>query len=453
MRIKSLLLILFVLLGVWQLSAQSLAERVQITPIMVSITGMVDRPGQYPLTVHNRLSDALEIARNPVSNTNLASLNQTSLPGLPAWKAAQDSSVAQSQALRSIRLTRAGQSNSYDLLQFFRKGDLSQNPLLRDGDMIFVPGISQIVSLSGELYQPGDYEFLPNDNLGDMVQLAGGNKPAADLANLKLFRLNPASGRYELTGLGFTPSAANLQNIVLNPWDRVVIPVNSELRTGRKVSVQGQVRNPGEYFLSPGQGVYDALSMAGGPTQNADLASAIYLNQVVNEAQDLEFERLKLMTLSSMTSLEYSYLRAKLRQIRGRYSVDIAAIWELQGTGDDLELHNGDVIYVPERMNMIWVSGQVQRPGFVPYVPGADYRDYIAAAGGISRGARFGGTRVIEVDSGNWIKPRRNRSLMPGDTVFVPDRLERDFWTDLKDIVLVTTQMITIVVGVRALTN
>ncbi len=443
MKNKSIMLILALLVLLSWLGAQPNVERPQAIPIMVNVSGVVNLPGQYPLTVHNRLSDALVAAGSPlIQDANPSTVATATITPKP-WENPADSSAVPRKGLRSIRLTRGGQSQEYDLLKFYRTGDLSQNPLLRDGDLIFVSGISQIVSISGEVYFPGDYQYKSGDTLETLIQLAGGLNPAAELSRAKLFRYDDLSGRYVLQEGSISPGQS------LNARDRIIIPGDSRISSVRRVKVQGQVQNPGEYLISEGMGLRDLLQLAGGPTQNADLSSAIYLNRAMSEAYDAEFERLKSLTLSSMTSLEYSYLRTKLRQIKGRYAVDIAAIWA--GSQSGPELHNNDLIYIPETMNMVWVGGQVHSPGLVPYVEGADYRDYIAAAGGISQGARMGGTRIIEVDSGNWVKPKRNRTLMPGDTVFVPDRVERDFWTDVKDVLLIATQLITIFVGVNAL--
>jgi protein involved in polysaccharide export with SLBB domain len=443
MKNKSIVLILALLALLVLLGAQTVIERPLYTPIMVSVSGMVSLPGQYQLTTNNRLSDAIGASSRAMLQSSLSlSIPRESLPTKP-WESVADSIAVPSVSFRSIHLTRGGQSQEYDLLRYFRTGDISQNPLLRDGDLIFVPGIGQVVTISGELHRPGEYEFKAGDTLDTIIQLAGGLNPAAELSQAKLFRYDDLSGRYVLQDGSISPGQS------LNARDRIIIPGDSRISSVRRVKVQGQVQNPGEYLLSEGMGLRDLLALAGGPTTNADLKSAIYLNTAMNEAHDAEFDRLKSLTLGSMTSLEYSYLRTKLRQIKGRYAVDIAAIWS--GSQSGPELHNNDLIYIPETMNMVWVGGQVHRPGLVPYVEGADYRDYIAAAGGISQGARLGGTRIIEVDSGNWVKPKRNRPLMPGDTVFVPDRVERDFWTDVKDVLLIATQLITIFVGVNAL--
>ncbi|PKN73966.1 MAG: hypothetical protein CVU49_09715 [Candidatus Cloacimonetes bacterium HGW-Cloacimonetes-2] len=440
-----LLFLILLMLGVYAYAQlQNLPQNV--TPIMVNVTGMVEKPGQYTLTVYNRLSDAVEIAKIQLPQGQ--TIREGNASPAPIWKAVADSTLSNQQALRNVRLTRGGQSQSYDLLSFYRKGELSQNPLLRDGDLIFVPGLRETITISGEVYKPGEYQYLPGDTIGALIELAGGLRPGADLSATKLFKYEAQNNHYRVQNL-----LNSIESTSVSAWDKIVVPGNSELRATRRVTIQGKVRFPGEYLVDPGMGIYGLLSLAGGPTQDADLASSIYLNQRMNEAYDAEFERLREMPMGSMTSMEYAYLRTKLRQIQGRYSVNISEIWQKGAETTELELHDGDIIYIPEIMNMIWVSGQVKRPGWVNLKEGENWQYYIRAAGGYASGYRSGRTRIIRAASGNWIKPGNNVRLEPGDTIFVPERIERDFWTDVKDIVLLATQLITIVVGVSALTK
>ena len=102
---------------------------------------------------------------------------------------------------------------------------------------------------------------------------------------------------------------------------------------------------------------------------------------------------------------------------------------------------------------MVEVSGQVANPGLIPWMEGQNYEYYIQQAGGYTNNKRWKGTRVISATSGNWIKPNKKLALNPGDTVFVAEKDTYDVWSRFKDIMLVATQVITIFLGVRTLTN
>jgi protein involved in polysaccharide export with SLBB domain len=155
--------------------------------------------------------------------------------------------------------------------------------------------------------------------------------------------------------------------------------------------------------------------------------------------------------MAELTPLEYSYLRIKLRQAKGKYSVDIAKIVATEGRAGDIKLQDGDQIYIPPKMDVIWVSGQVKYPGLITYVEGKDWKYYIEQAGGYTNNRNIFGTRILRGDSGNWLKPSKKLVMRPGDTVFVPDKQDRDLWTDFRDVLSVTASAITIILGIQNL--
>jgi hypothetical protein len=42
---------------------------------------------------------------------------------------------------------------------------------------------------------------------------------------------------------------------------------------------------------------------------------------------------------------------------------------------------------------------------------------------------------------------------MPGDTVFVPGQTDRSLWVDIKDVATLASSLITIIIGLQALTS
>ena len=452
MRTKLILVLL--LLACAFLSAVDIPQNLPATNmISVSVTGYVTRPGNYQFLPTNRLSDAVDAAmlgNQPMRMPTVVN-PATKMP----WQELPDTTFVDGRALRSIRLTRQGKTTVCDLRAFMLKGDIEQNPLLRDGDVINVPSISQTVNILGMIYEPGDYEYLPGDTLQKIFELAKGIRQEADLSKVTIYRYADNMQDFQILhfDLGKYNSDPSVANIPLKNADRIIVPENSLYRRKWKVQVTGRVVTPGEYLIDSSSTLYDVLSRAGGPTKDGDLSMAIYLNQAFNESFDAEFERLKGLTMTQMTPLEYNYMRTRMRQIKGKYSVDIEKIWNSKGTEENLSLHDGDVIYIPERLDMVWVSGQVRRPGMQQIIPGKDWKYYIAEAGGFTNNRRGGGIRVIRYQSGNWVKPTKSMVLMPGDIIFVPEKTDRDVWTDIKDILLLATQVVTIFVGVSALTK
>jgi len=288
-----------------------------------------------------------------------------------------------------------------------------------------------------------------------MLAYAGGFKPEADLANVLLYRYDQDMINYQIITLDLRAyqNDPTRSDLPMQFGDRLMVPVNSQFRRGWKVRVEGHVRSPGEYLISSTTTLYDVLVQCGGPTPQGDLTTAFVINSYLHGKPDPDIERLKEQPMSSMTPMEYNYLRSKLRQLKGKYSIDLKATWESQGSADNPLLHDSDYIYVPERMDMVWVSGQVRFPGLLPYVEGKKWEQYIADAGGYTNNRRLGGVRIIQSHSGNWIKPDKKININPGDIIFVAEQTDRDTWLDIKDIVLLTSQLVTILIGVSAMTK
>jgi protein involved in polysaccharide export with SLBB domain len=459
MRIKHLLLsVLWLAAVVLQISAVDITSSnlQNIVPVSVSVTGDVAKPGIYTLTAMNRVSEALELA-----NLDLAGMKQQipqslqkDLPSLSNAKtpATQDTVKAEVFGSRKVVLERQGQKQVLDLLKFYRTGDISQNPFLRDGDVIFVTPVRMVVTVDGSVKKPGDYEYRDTDTLKDLLDLALGMTEDADPAHIMLFRYKGDFSQFdklEIDASSYPEVGSSSLSMPINSGDRILVPSNSEYRKAYKVRVNGKVKMPGMYYVNDKTTVYDLLVMAGGPSKEADLLNSFVYNKPASENYDPDFERLSKLAMPQMTWLEYSYMRTKTRQLKGKYSLDFEQCWTSQGTKANLILRDGDEIYIPEQLNGIWVAGQVRNPGLITWNKDLKWKDYLAAAGGYANNHKVQGTRIIRVHSGNWIKPTDNVQLNPGDVIFVPDKEERYLWDDIKTVILLTSQLLTILIAVR----
>jgi protein involved in polysaccharide export with SLBB domain len=206
---------------------------------------------------------------------------------------------------------------------------------------------------------------------------------------------------------------------------------------------------PGLYYVNDNTTLYDLMVMCGGPTKEADLNNSFVYNRLVSENYDPDFDRLSRYSYNQMTWLEYSYLRTKTRQLKGKYSINLKKCWDSQGKDANLVLRDGDELFVPELINGVWVAGQVRYPGLVTWDKNLKWKDYLESAGGYANNRKSQGTRIIRVHSGNWIKPTDKVQINPGDIIFVPDKEERYLWDDIKDVVLFTSQILTILIALR----
>jgi hypothetical protein len=126
----------------------------------------------------------------------------------------------------------------------------------------------------------------------------------------------------------------------------------------------------------------------------------------------------------------------------------------------DLVLEDGDRFLVPSRPSTVSVVGSVYNQN--AFIHRADLRvsDYLVRAGGPTRSADTGSIYVVRAD-GAVISRRQNNDLlggfagerlMPGDTIVVPEHLERFRWTkELKDWTQILYQFALGVAGLKVL--
>jgi protein involved in polysaccharide export with SLBB domain len=70
----------------------------------------------------------------------------------------------------------------------------------------------------------------------------------------------------------------------------------------------------------------------------------------------------------------------------------------------DIVLEDGDLIIVPRDAGTVYVFGQVANPGYIKYVPGRTYKEYIALAGGETNEST-GDIRILKAGSYEWKFP------------------------------------------------
>jgi protein involved in polysaccharide export with SLBB domain len=129
-----------------------------------------------------------------------------------------------------IRIRRKnGQSISLDLFEAINKGDLSQDLVLDDGDLVFVPTLEEggnRVYVFGEVENPGAYTFAGSDmRLFDAISKAGGATVFASTDAARVVRGDPASPEIITANLKSLIEEGNLsQNVVLASGDMVYVP-------------------------------------------------------------------------------------------------------------------------------------------------------------------------------------------------------------------------------------
>jgi protein involved in polysaccharide export with SLBB domain len=396
----------------------------------VFVTGAVQVPGTYTATAVDRVSMLVDLAGG----------------FLP--EASQ----------RNIEVKRSDSTTvAADLLRFTIIGDLADNPFVQDGDVVAVPARIDSVGIFGAVSAEGYYELKEGDRISDLVALAGGLVKDVYMEEAELVRyLEDGENTFKIpiALAAVMEHQHGPEDLVLESEDVFLVRHIPGWHPEHLVAVQGEVYFPGRYSIKKDKTtISEVIQRAGGFKPNASLAEAKLIRTQYEETLDPEFERLKRMLVADMSEEEYEYFKIRSRQQRGLVVVDFEKLFLLDDTAQDVILKKGDLIDVPRVRKTINVSGQVNNPGAILFKPGKGFEYYVAQAGGYNWNARKSKVRVIKGSTGQWLKPGKVKRLEPGDTIFVPEKPERDYWAFFKDLMRVSAEIATVVLVIQQVTN
>ncbi len=438
--------------------AQISISLVGLRKFRVFVSGAVRNPGSVVVNANTRVSEVIEAVGGFKTPLNVQQFTQQTLLETPS---AEESVVKTSQVTqdemtmanpaskRNILLHRQdGQFINVDLLLAMEGGDQSANPYLLDGDVVFVPNLqAEIgqVAIWGAVRNPGEFEYRNGDNLHNLILLGHGFTIDADKSHMEIVRFEADYRSTRTIKINLADSTVDPKMIMLLPDDRIYIRRIPQYHTKAQVIVRGEVKYPGEYYIIDGQTTLaQVVEQAGGYTGQASLAEASLIRKSVEDVEDPEFERLKKMTVEEMTEQERNYFKIKSREKAGSLGIDFIRLFLLKDKSADVPLLDRDEINIPPIGRTIAVSGQVVRPGLITFVSGQTFRYYVEKAGGYSWNARKSHIRVIRSQTGEWLKPNGDTEIYLGDTIFVPERPERDYWALFKDFMQIAYQIATI---------
>ena len=162
---------------------------------------------------------------------------------------------------------------------------------------------------------------------------------------------------------------------------------------GNQVSALGFVNRPGRYPLDvTGMRLSELLALAGGVAANGS----------------------DVVTLTGIRNGQPS-----------RQQIDVPSLFGPGAAVNDPVLQHGDVLYV-DRMPMVYVYGEVQRPGALRLERGMTVRQGLAAGGGLNQRGTARGLKVHRRDEAGKVQimePRLDDVLRDGDVVYVRESL------------------------------
>ncbi len=314
----------------------------KIRSITVFVSGEVKRPGAYTTSSLYTLFNTLYLAGGPNERGTL----------------------------RSIRLIRNNRIvKEVDLYRLLVEG-VSEDVKLESNDVIFVPVVNPLVTVSGEVRRPAVYEILGGERLLDVIRIAGGVRSSAFLGNIDVRRFEDNERRV-LVNLDISDiDEGDESNIKLRDGDVILVKTVHDL-TERVVYVDGEVKYPGTYEYVDGMKVSD----------------------LIDPGMLLPFSYLK-KALVTRTMPD--------RTIR-IFSVDLEVVLGLSHRADggqkrkgalfgDIEMRPMDRVRIfhADRMRdreNVHIAGEVRDPGRYEYAGNMTIGDLIFLAGGVKKQA------------------------------------------------------------------
>ena len=258
---------------------------------------------------------------------------------------------------------------------------------VQNGDVVRVQTVldrfSHVVTLSGQVHRPGDYQWFPGMRLSDLLPSLAELQPLADARYLLVKRRDAVNrlvtlldadlvAALDAAGGAADPLLQQEDEIhvfardegraeVIRPWLALAEVQSSPDRPRHTVIVEGMVHHPGEYPLSPDMTVSDLLRAAGGLTDRA-------------------------YTLA-MELTRHSVVEGERREM-SRHNIDLAAV--LSGdAASDVPLTAYDQVVVRripswDEAGVIEIRGEVRFPGSYPVARGDRLSEVIRRAGGLT---------------------------------------------------------------------
>jgi len=378
----------------------------------VTLSGNVASPGRYPWTDGMRISDLIPSKDFLITRAYWARQNEDSSKGkngegLHAELLGRTLSEVNWDYAVIERLNKTDLTTNlipFNLGHALDNKDSPDNQKLEEGDIITIFSKSDIkvpiseqsvfVRLEGEVKYAGVYKALPGETLKQLVIRVGGLTPQAYLFGAELDRESVRVMQQK-----------HLQEMA----DRMQTDIQRNLADKQRNATTAEEAN------------------------NAKLQAQAQAQLVNNMKQIHATGRVVLGILPQQSN--------------------VMAL-------PDLVLEDGDRFFVPSKPSTASVMGMVYNENTFIYKSGARVSDYLAKAGGPTRDAdvsriyilRADGTVLSGQSSNSIFDNFSNQKLLPGDTLVVPETLDKfSFTRDLKDSSQIFYQFALGVAGLKVL--
>lgn len=325
---------------------------------------------------------------------------------------------------------------------------------------IFDLGEEKTLTIKGEVIEPGNFPFISNMTVEDLIVLSGGVKESASAKIIEVARRPVKTDKvqsivaniFEFSISESIKISSEASTFILEPFDIVTIRQSPGFTKQVTVEVEGEVRYPGSYALKVrDERISDLVSRAGGITiygyaKGAQLIrrTEFYDTEQADNKRAIVQKKEALQALQEQDSLVN---QIEIKQFEA-VGIDLDKILKNPRSQFDLRLQEGDVLSIPKQLETVRVKGEVLYPVTIKHGKQLSFKDYISASGGANDNARLAKAYIIypngeaaKIKRFLWFKDYPD--IEPGSEIVVPRRPLRNRMS-IQEILAITTSIATL---------
>src|SRR5580704_4845954 len=372
-------------------------DKIKITPILpyadktVYLDGHVSRPGKFAYTDGMKITDLIKTYKDllPEPSISHAEIIRLSQPDFAPEVLTFNLGDALAGKEHDLVL------KPFDIVRVFGRFDFEDPP---------------VITVTGEVRDPGDHLTNGVAHLRDAIYLAGGTTRDALLADAQVFR-KTGDGKMEVSKVNLAKALEGdaKDNIVLEPKDRVFIHRDLNKLDPPTVAIEGEVARPGKYPLGDNMTAAALVRLAGGFKRGAYKEEADLTRYEVSQGSKVVSDHVTVPIAKAMADEPDADVRLR--------DGDVLAIRQLTGWKDVGA--------------MITVTGEVVHPGTYGIQEGERLSSIIQRAGGFRTDAYPYGTvfereKVKELQEKNRADLIQTVQTQAADVKNIPEQSQDD---------------------------
>lgn len=385
-------------------------------PVAVFVTGFVANPGRYA---------------------------GGSMDSLMAFIDRAGGIDAERGSYRQIDVIRGGKTVlSCDLYQFALQGKVPQLRL-KDGDVVLVKERGTAVAAYGLLREQAQYEFSTSVK-------ADGSGLMSMAAPLKNVTHVSVSGTRNFAPFNKYLTVADFKKFELKDGDVVEFVADKRGET-IMASVSGAITGASRFPVRKTVKLRELLRQVEVEPMLA-ATDAIYLRRqsVARDQKQIIQDSLRRLEQTALTATSSSPEEAKIRVEEAKLIQDFVKrasqvepdgviVVSRGGVVSDIWLEDGDEIVIPQKSNVVQVSGEVVMAKAVTYDARMSLDDYLAAVGGVS--ARADEKHILIAKQNGEIGLAEDLGIQAGDRILVLPKVDTKGMLLAKDLMQIIYQI------------